>query len=457
MSGAADAVVLAPLFDFLDEKATLAVGASALACYRAAKHLPDAYNAAMNEFRGRAEVELNGLFTSKNAHDLAMQSAAQLVERAQTPLEDANLSFLNGQIEKLRARSGEDSPPDVKAMFETLQSQIAASPAEIVAHWREFETLQSAISKTLLERAARETAFAPSSNEKKAVQIEFLRAELENLGAQLENPLWNSQEGQKARENLQIRLENLRALLETSPASSAQGLILLQGALNRARDTLAAQEQLRREKREEKSLLVRELSGTIAARAQAIAGQNELPAARESALSLLARLSQFLSSDFGDDLTQLRALNEEAENLFEQTHKTLHETAFAAYLRAQVRDVLGELGYRVADLEGEKGLVAVVDDKTGVEIEIDGNGALSSHLVAFSDAESAPVNFWAQEKACALLDEVYAGLRRRQLTVKEKKRKTLRDGDRVKTLPKSVAQRENGRSQAENSAPKTFD
>lgn len=236
----------------------------------------------------------------------------------------------------------------------------------------------------------------------------------------------------KALKGLQARALELEALAQAEPAVVLQGLDLLEERLRGELRQLGQKEKAK----SELATKMRQLVGTISARAQAVLAQELLPESRERAQALLKQLAVQVAQT-PVLLESLETLAREAEELFVQTEEAISEMAVQEHLQDQVSQVLGSLGYRVtmaSSGEEEANLVAVLDSELGLQIKVDGKGQLSSEMVAFSEASSV-VDDVAQERVCQLMDEIYAGLRRRNLKVQEKKRRNLKVGrDKVKVV-----------------------
>ncbi len=457
MSGAAEAVVFsqsaAPAMGatFLSAMMPLAIGvgggvalygAGRLA-YLAAQHLESEYQSAMHDFRARTEADIAGLRLNQIQQQQQAQTAVRAVAGASTKASvDANAQFLRASLKRARGRLGEggDVPPDLPAHMAALELRIEDGAA-IAPLWKELESLQARVGVITLERAANNAVKAARPDEKRAAQIAHLEEELALTRSEFDSPLWSRGEGVVEKSRLVARLESIEKLLETQPASVAQGLVLLRSAIARARDLLAASEDARRQQIAEKANLVREFSGAISARGQALSAIDD-QAANELGVGLLARLSTILSGESEREVEELRFLAAEAEASFAAAQKRFSEAAMAAFVQLQVADVLSELGYRVQTVEGDgqpTSLLASLDSDNGVQIRVAGNGELQSELVSFSAGEGeVPADRWAQEKACTLVDQIYDGLRKRKLEVKERKRKTLRSSDSVRRVARET-------------------
>ncbi|RYX83812.1 hypothetical protein EON83_12740 [bacterium] len=454
MSGAAEAVVVSqsafPMLGttFASAMMPLAIGVGGAVAlygagrlaYMAAQHLESEYQGAMSDFRARTEAEVAGLRIAQQRQQVQAQHAVRTVASASTKAEvDANAEFLRASLRRARGRLGEgsDVPPDLPAQMAVLENEIQNGASNLAQVWKELEKLQAQVSAINVQRVARQTEAATRPDEKKAAQIAHMQEELALLRAEFDSPLWQRGEGVAEQARLSARLNSLEGLLETQPASVAQGIVLLQSAVARSRDLLAANEDARRRKIAEKATLVREFSGAITARGQALSSLDD-NAASQIGVSLLAKLSVILARSRDSELDELRSLATEAETHFAATQKRLSDAAMAAFVQLQVADVLSELGYRVQTVEGDEqptSLLAVLDSENGVQIHVGGDGQLQSELVAFGAGEGeVPADRWAQERACNLVDQIYDGLRQRKLEVKERKRKTLRSGDSVRRM-----------------------
>lgn len=458
MSGAAEAVIMtqsaAPMVGttFLTAMMPLAVGVGGAVAlygagrlaYMAAQHLEAEYQSALRDFRARTDLEVAGVRLAQSQQQEQMQSAVRTVAGASTRAEvDANAEFLRASLKRARGRLGDgpDVPPDLPSQMAALDARIENGAANLSELWKELDKLQAQIGAVTVQRASRKSEESARPDEKKAAQIAHLNEELASLRLEFDSPLWTRGEGVAEKNRLLARLESLDSLLETQPASVGQGIVLLQSALARSRDMLAAHEDARRKKIAEKATLVREFSAAITARGRALSSLDDSQAS-QLGVSVLTKLSAILASQGDNEVNELRDLTDEAEAFFATTQKRLRDAAMSAFVQLQVADVLSELGYRVQTVEGDgqsTSLMAVLDGDNGVQINVGNDGQLNSELVAFGEGEGeAHVDAWAQEKACTLVDQIYDGLRRRKLEVKERKRKTLRSNDQVRRVARAT-------------------
>lgn len=302
------------------------------------------------------------------------------------------------------------------------------------AQWSAYENLANRVAKLGAD------AQKDAKSARETVALQLVCDQITLLRADVGDSLLSQKRHSARRELLLKRLDELEGLAATQSLTALQSLSILRDRIRS--EIRGAGESAAQEARD--AAQMRELVGRISAHAQSVLGQNMLPAPRLEAEKILKRLSGLVGAT-PIELSKLQMLATEAQTLFETTEEALEEQAMATYLEDQVSQVLGGLGYRLttATNGAESKMVAVLDSGVGVQLNIDGRGNLSGEMVAFSES-SADVNASAQEKVCNLMDDVFDGLRRRNLVVREKKRKNFKAGaDRVEVVQTTGSTGEN--------------
>ena len=403
--------------------------------YMAARQMRSDYVAAYADYEGRGARELAGWNERNAVHVAALDAARQMaLDLAPCAASDPNAAFALGALARLRGRLGEtgDDNPDAPAGAAQLARHIDDLAARVASGnggenaLAELEKLSDAVSRALAGRVG-------GGKDRAALQMLF-KQELNALEADVNASILSEARHEKTRATLQERLDEARALGEREPKMAWQALQLLQtrtrGEIRRATENAA--------KQLEHAARVRELVGHTSAHAQSVLKQTVLPAPRAQAEAMLKSLSALVAAT-PVELGALETLALDAKALFEQTEKALEDRAMAQHLEDQVGQVLAGLGYRVtsargAESESDAKMVAVLDNSLGVQLNIGEGGALSGEMVAFSE-DNADVEIAAQERVCDLMDAIFDGLRRRNMVVREKKRKNLKvNQDRLKVV-----------------------
>ncbi len=434
MSGATEAVVMmhagsagsagaggSALFSTM--AATGGVVIAGAAIYLVARQMRSDYQSALSQWDERERSEERDRSENRAVFAESMRAAKSLaLELSPQSAADPNTAFLLGALSRMRARLGAGDNPDsprsphaaaLRAQCETLIAEVAGQSAS--AQLSAFEQLNAAVAAYLATRV----------EERRGTSADIAQAVREDVAA-LEadvkaSPL--SRGGRSAVFNTILeRASQVRELAAREPKMAVQALQLLQ---ERARSEIkrAAQEDATRVKNAARA---RELAGLISANACAVLNQTVLDAPRAQANEMLKKLSALVSAT-PVELDSLERLQGQSAALFEQTQSALDERAMQTYLEDQVQQVLTGLGYRVSSATHSEQMVAVLDSGTGVQLLIDGKGALEGKMVALSEG-AREVSSHEQERVCGLMDAVFDGLRRRNLVVREKKRRNFKAG-----------------------------
>jgi hypothetical protein len=441
MSGATDAIVYTSTTTAGAGSAVFAAAAAAggvlvagAAVYLAARKMRADYCAALTEYQTRSDREA-ALFAAQQATRQAAQDRARALSLSlsEKALEDPNTAFLLSGIGRLKNRLGGLGDPNdptpgngVAILFRQCEDILERINAgEVTAQLAAYERLSEAVT-------ALATQVRLAQGKVPAKSVALAHEAIAALREDLNDSLLAERRHEKTRFALLERLVEIERLAENQPGVVLQGLALLRERFRGELHAAAAEAALQAKN----ALRVRELVGEISAHAQAVLQQEVLQAPRREAELLLKRVSAVVAAT-PVELTALEALSFEAKDLFEATETAIDEKAMAEYLEDQVSQVLGSLGYRVTMASSgteEKKLVAVLDSGIGVQLNVDGRGGLSGEMVAFSE-HTAEVDFYQQERVCDLMDAIFDGLRRKNMVVREKKRKNFKVGsDRVKVV-----------------------
>lgn len=442
MSGATGAIVYAGSSAAGGSAASAVFGAVATAggvvmagavVYMAARQMSKDYAVAMADYQTRSLRE-QADWDERSAVYVAAQQAARAMALELSPeaAHDPNTAFVLGALNRLRGRLGDPNDPsspagaaEIARSVEQLAARVAAGEeGDALA---DYEKLAAQVSQSLGKRVA--------GGKDAAALRAVLSEEFAALEADVRASILGEAKHQKAMAALVERLQEARALSEREPKMAWQALQLLQ---NRARGEIRRTVEAAK-KQKEHAARVRELVGLISANAQAVVRQTVLSEPRARAEAMLKRLSAIVAAT-PVELDELEGLSDAACALFSETEVALEDKALAQHLEDQVAQVLSGLGYRVSSAQGsqsaeaEAQMVAVLDGQVGVRMNIGAGGQLEGEMVAFSEAD-ADVEIAAQERVCDLMDAVFDGLRRRNLVVREKKRKNFKPGqDRLQVV-----------------------
>ena len=403
------------------------------AIYLAARQMHNDYQSALCDYQSRQTRELAN-WNERNAGFIAAQNAARQMslDLAPTAAHDPNAAFMLGALSRMRGRLGEtgDDNPDAPAGAAELARRIDELAARVASGQggdalADYEKLAQSVTAAMAGRV--------KGGKDVAALQSLVRDELAALESDVNGSILSEARYGKTLGELREKLASARALGEREPKMAWQALQLLQtrarGEIRRASEGAA--------KQVEHAARVRELVGLTSAHAQSVLRQTVLPAPRAQAEAMLKSLSALVAAT-PVELTELELLAGQSKELFEQTEKALEDRALAQHLEDQVGQVLAGLGYRVTSAKGAEAddpkMVAVLDNSIGVQLNVGAGGQLSGEMVAFSE-DDAEVEIAAQERVCDLMDAIFDGLRRRNLVVREKKRKDFKvNQDRLKVV-----------------------
>ena len=423
------------------------------AIYLAARQMHGDYQSALCDYQSRQTRELAN-WNERNAGFIAAQNAARQMSLDLAPqaAHDPNAAFLLGALSRMRGRlgeGGEGDNPDAPAGAAELSRRVDEIAARVASGQGEnaladYEKLAQAVSAALAGRVR---------GGKDAVALQVLvRDELAALESDVNASILSEARYGKTLGELREKMASARALGEREPKMAWQALQLLQtrarGEIRRASERAA--------KQVEHAARVRELVGLTSAHAQSVLRQTVLPAPRAQAEAMLKSLSALVAAT-PVELTELENLAGQSKALFEATEMALEDKALSQHLEDQVGQVLAGLGYRVTSAKGAEAddskMVAVLDNSIGVQLNIGEGGHLSGEMVAFSEAD-AEVEIAAQERVCDLMDAIFDGLRRRNMVVREKKRKDFKvNQDRLRVVAVEQSGQSVGQNAGEVAAP----
>lgn len=398
MSGAA--IGLAPLIGGLG----LAYGAT-----KVVQKLKSDYEQALADFKKReAEAEFQQqqaavkyMVATAEAESLAVAMASEGAQASQV--------FVAASLEEVMRSAQRSNLAEVQAKAQRLLDALRENPdSEDLA--QEAVKLTAELHDAIAKLPAKDAAPAVKQ------LFEVTRAEISTLEAT----------GQKA--PLLEQLSRLESLAVDEPGVAMQGLANL-----RERSTKLIHSQLEAQSEREQR---REFTGQAVAMLQALAKVPDA-AEKDEAVRLLEQISAAFGAGDPPSIAALEEFLAQAKALFETCTNRLELAAKSAYITDAVADTLSELGYQVSHVpqEGTQSCLVSVDQDTGMMVMVDKDGNLKTEMVAFNEQATIP-DVATQEKICSLVDQVFDGLRNRDIQIKEKVRRNIKKDQRLKMVAK---------------------
>lgn len=377
-----------------------------------AQRLQQDYQAALANFHERCNAQDAAQAAARAEHHAADATASALAGLTITGDTATATQFLEQHVAHLAQRMTGVTDSGLHAQLAHLQHTLAATPDDFATLFSQYQRLNEALATAIAQRGTPQE------------RLQALQAEIVQLHAELASPLLAADDCAELRAQCATQLEALAQLEPRQWSMAAQGIALLR---SRIRRELALRAEALQQ-RAHASAHLRELTNELLAKLQTLAQQTELPDFAQQAQALLARVGTAMEQITVADLAPLEQLKEEADALFTATTTALEEQAVTSYVSDQVTDVLRSLGYQVAEIPADHQqattLVTPLADDIGLEIRVDGQGHLGTHMVALSD-DAAQRGHASQEKVCALVDEIFTALRHRDIGVRERFRSSL--------------------------------
>ncbi len=301
-----------------------------------------------------------------------------------------------------------------------LLQEIEANPSQVAPAFEKYRLL-----------AAQAAALLAAGSEGTTLKA-ILAEELTVLRDEILSPVLAEERHTELRAKLLAQCASLEEMIAGQPIVAKQGLALLRERLYRELQQQADAQQRRLSRAEE----VRTLVGEALAKLQAVIEQ-EQPEFSAQATVLLERFSIALAQQ-PDDLATLHQLAELADQIFTGYLHFIEAQTVTSYVGDQISDVLLTLGYRVSQIAPEnpaeqRAYVAEVGDDLGLAFRLDGQGQLKTELVALNE-QAAGSGQAAQERICTLTDKIFAALRARDCTVRERFRSSLTPGEKLRVM-----------------------
>ena len=396
------------------------VGTGAYAAYSVVRQLQQDYQSTLQDLHAQCETEQRARDEHANAQRDGETTALLLVAyTGASPAADAEVSFVRGQVSQLAESAPANST--FAAECQALLQVIDESPAQLPTHLISYLRLREEF-----------TAVDPAPNTGRVEQ------ELTRLRAEIMSPLLDAPDCASVRAQLLAQLDQLGQVAVRQQVLARQGISLLRRRVQRELQTQAEARQTRRRQAEE----TRVLAADCLARLRAVSNLPDLPEQTARATALQSRLADIFTGASAEIPARLQALSHETAELFAECVHHLNEKLVSAYVGDQVAEVLGELGYQVSHVESasttvRNDLFTQIDADFGIEFHVQGNGRLSTEMVALTE-DALHTGPEAQEKICAVVDQVVGELRERQLPVRERFRSSLVPGQPLRLVEAPV-------------------
>ena len=398
--------------------ATIGVCAAAYGTYVAIDRLRKGYQTALKEFAADSDAGEQARQSLAHDQQLAAVMAAATAELTQvSAVEDAGTAFLRHRLRVLAEQSSSLPDQDLPLQCLTLLRTIEESPTNITAHLTAYHQLTQAL---IAARVANPSESAVDE-------------ELAALREEIQSPLLTTQKRVGTQRLLLNQLEKLQLLKARQPHLALQGIKLLRERMHREAGLQAERRDAQRKAAEEMQLLI----ANCHARLTAVSELPDLPDQAAHAVALFHQLNAALARASTRNLGELRQLTQQADTLFTECERLLQERLVATYISDQVATVLQELDYQVTEVAPDNAqhatLLAKVDNDVAIELRVQGNGKLTTEMVALSE-DASRQGQTSQEKVCAVVDQLVSELAKRQCKVRERFRTSLTDGEMLRVV-----------------------
>lgn len=395
--------------------AAFAVTAGAL---MAAKKLRCDFESAREEFEQRCRQDEAGMQAEANRQAFKSISASGFAAAISAGSENTTVTFLQGSLADMANRAARAGMEDVRRRAVELAGAVDTADAK--------ETLQA--------------YFALSDQMEAAPQDDLNRGMLEALRSEIESPALAAASQAKVRKQFVGQLEKLEAVGDRNASVVRQGAENLRARVRREIADHADREQLALRERIQKRELVADAYAMLRAVLEGSGDPNECMQAN----GLLGDLGAAFQKGTPPTLSELEALLAKTRSLFQKCEKRLEEVAAHAYVAESVKDVLIGMGYNVSEVPAEiatrdPGCMVSIDGDSGVVVSVAPDGRMLTEMVAFSQHGVNPDEA-AEKKVCAVVDDILAGLRRRDIPMEERSRKKLRPGHKLRVVKKAKTQ-----------------
>jgi hypothetical protein len=395
----------------------LAAGAAPIAAglglaygaYKLSEKLKADYQIALSEFKMRqAEAE----HRQQEAHVMHAQAVAEATAQATAAGKEGvhtTEMFVAASLEEILRVATNPELAEIQAKAQELLDALYES--------KNAEELASEAVKLTAELHAAIGKLGATAGEPAVKQLfAVAKAEIDSIQVA------------EQRQPLLEQLARLEALNTEERGVAMQGLSNL-----RERSGKLIQSQINSEMEREQR---RETTAHAVAMLQAIAKVPDAPE-KDEAVLLLEQIGTAYNAAHAPSISTLEGFLAKSKALFEACENRLEYAAKAAYITDSVAETLMELGYHVSHVpaEGQEGCLVTVSEDTGMMVTVDKEGQLKTEMVAFTEQATSP-DAEAQEHVCSLVDKVFEGLRKRDIQIKEKVRKSIKKDQRLKIVEK---------------------
>ncbi|MHB0938307.1 MAG: hypothetical protein ACYC6A_18090 [Armatimonadota bacterium] len=405
--------------------------AGAYVAYRMIDQLQKDFQAGLEEFKEREAAEVSHLESQQQEQQETSTRTAALVERMDVAgVLDANQTFLLHRLSQLAETVAPLENAALREQCEQLRAEIARGEQPLETQLEMLRRLAEDVSAAVL----------PTTS--------AYEAQFDAIHDEIRSPLLASPQLAGLRKELQDQLVSLKKVGIRQRAMAKQGLSLLRQRVYREMQQQAELQQARQLEAEARRLLV----GVISAKLHALSRLTDLPAFAVPARRMQQKLAGIIATGGESELDELAALGRETDYLFETCERTLQQHLVTEYISDQISDVLVSLGYQVQSVEEEGGerLIANIDNAVGIQFNVAEEGKLGAEMVALN-AEAAAHGQESQEKICSIIDQVFAGLKGKDLPLRERFRSKLKPGEQLKVVETSAEEATEGDAAA---APK---
>lgn len=381
------------------------------------------YEQAKTEFEERCRQDEAAIQTDQNRQSIMSFACSAFGANIEAGTENTTITFLQQSLSDLSARAEAAGLPAFMSQSAELSQQVTAdSVAESVQSYFDLcDQFEAAI-----------LALARQSGDYGLV-FEAIRSEMES-------PVLSGKRHEKLRMQFEEQLTKLESIGDQSSLVVQQGTENLKKRIRREISDQADRQVKEAQDRRHSRELVAEAFALIRAVIQASDDPNE----RNSASTLLTQLGSAFQAGAPPTTSELEALLSKARSLFAKCEKRMDESAAHAFVAESVKDVLLNMGYQVSEVpaetaNGDPGCMVSIDNDSGVVVSVAPDGRMLTEMVAFTAAGQEP-DEEAEKKVCAVVDEILAGLRKRDIAMQDKSRKKLRPGHRLRMVKKKPQQ-----------------
>jgi len=368
----------------------------------AAQKLRADYQEALCELsRRQAELELNEkLWVAEHTH--LAKAVLAMADTVSATGAGSAAEFVGSGLQEIVRLSSEPRLESIRERAVSLIDQLKthAKPEDFV---KETIALTGEL-HTALNKLAAGGKIKPDV----ALMLTAIREEISAVRSEAE------------RSPLVAQLEKLEALPPEESKVALQGIGNLKDRTGKILQTQIASEQTK--------LRRREIAAESVAMLQALSRVPDAAEASE-AIKILEQISRAFATETAPSVSTLEGFLNKAKALFESCEARLQKAAASAYVADTVAETLMEMGYSVSPVpeEGAEACMIRLDQSTGMLVTMDAGGQLKTEMVAYDESSREP-DMESQERVCSLVDDIFVALRKKDIQVKEKFRKTMKHG-----------------------------